>query len=131
MRATLGGLTAMIIETELIGGECPYRACFPSKALLRPAYTLEAANVVSGAREIVGEATKQNFQGFWPRKDKFSNRWVDSAKVTLRENRHVVFVRRLGRIADVKKVGVLQWGSEDAVEFLRLDVPWRSHQERR
>ena len=34
-RAVQGGLTALIVESELVGGECSYWACMPSKALLR------------------------------------------------------------------------------------------------
>src|SRR5271165_1981693 len=50
-RAVKGGLTAAIIESELVGGECSYWACMPSKALLRPGIALEDARNVSGARE--------------------------------------------------------------------------------
>ena len=42
-RAVQGGLTAVIVESELVGGECSYWACMPSKALLRPAQVLRAA----------------------------------------------------------------------------------------
>ena len=35
-RAVKGGLSAVIIESELVGGDCSYWACMPSKALLRP-----------------------------------------------------------------------------------------------
>ena len=34
-RAVKGGLTAVIVESNLVGGECTYAACIPNKALLR------------------------------------------------------------------------------------------------
>ncbi|WP_033591706.1 FAD-dependent oxidoreductase, partial [Enterococcus faecalis] len=45
-RAVQGGLTAIIVESELVGGECSYWACMPSKALLRSAQALRAAQHV-------------------------------------------------------------------------------------
>lgn len=47
-RAVQGGLTAVIVESELVGGECSYWACTPSKALLRPMQALRAAQRVRG-----------------------------------------------------------------------------------
>jgi pyruvate/2-oxoglutarate dehydrogenase complex dihydrolipoamide dehydrogenase (E3) component len=47
------GLRLAIAERELVGGECSYWACIPSKTLLRPGEALEAAREAPGAREAV------------------------------------------------------------------------------
>ena len=48
-----GGLTAVLVETELVGGECSYWACMPSKALLRGTEVLAEARAVDGAAQAV------------------------------------------------------------------------------
>ena len=48
-----GGLTAALVESELVGGECSYWACMPSKALLRGTEALAEARAVSGAAQAV------------------------------------------------------------------------------
>lgn len=51
-----GGLRVAIVERELLGGECSFWACIPSKTLLRPGEAVAAAQDVPGAREaITGE----------------------------------------------------------------------------
>ncbi len=52
-RAADGGLRVAIVEQELIGGECSYYACMPSKALLRPGELLAEIERVPGVREMV------------------------------------------------------------------------------
>ena len=42
-RVVKGGLTTVIVESNLVGGECSYFACIPSKVLLRSSAALEAA----------------------------------------------------------------------------------------
>src|SRR5213596_1230087 len=51
-----GGLRVGLAERELVGGECSYWACIPSKTLLRPGEALEGARHAPGAREAI-EAT--------------------------------------------------------------------------
>jgi pyruvate/2-oxoglutarate dehydrogenase complex dihydrolipoamide dehydrogenase (E3) component len=48
-----GGLRVAIVERELIGGECSYYACIPSKTLLRPGEAIDEARAVPGAAQAV------------------------------------------------------------------------------
>src|SRR3954453_6961984 len=48
-----GGLSVAVVDRELVGGECSYRARLPSKTLLRPGEALAGAREAPGAREAV------------------------------------------------------------------------------
>ncbi len=100
-RAVRGGLTAVIVESELVGGECSYWACMPSKALLRPAAAVaEAAAVrgVSGARLDAAEVLK--------RRDSFTHDWKDDGQVSWLEDEKIDLVRGHGRLAGERLVSV-------------------------
>jgi len=49
-----GGLRVAVVERELVGGECDYWACMPSKTLLRPGQIVAEAAAAPGAREALG-----------------------------------------------------------------------------
>jgi pyruvate/2-oxoglutarate dehydrogenase complex dihydrolipoamide dehydrogenase (E3) component len=83
------GLEVALVERELVGGECSYWACMPSKALLRPGEALAAARRVPGAAPAVTgdvdvEATlrlRDAFSSHWD--DKYQVQWVESTGTTL------------------------------------------------
>jgi pyruvate/2-oxoglutarate dehydrogenase complex dihydrolipoamide dehydrogenase (E3) component len=103
-RAVQGGLSAAIVERELVGGECSYWACMPTKALLRSAAALRAARQLPGAREAVtGELDAAAVLG---RRDSFASHWKDDGQVAWLESAGIALHRGQGRIVAEKTVEV-------------------------
>ena len=76
-RVVKAGLTALIIDNELVGGDCPFWACVPSKALLRPSEALDAANAVGGARErLINQ--RVDTHAVFARRNAFTREWDDT-----------------------------------------------------
>jgi pyruvate/2-oxoglutarate dehydrogenase complex dihydrolipoamide dehydrogenase (E3) component len=72
-------LSVALVERELVGGECSYWACMPSKALLRPGEVLAAARRVPGAAPAVtGEVDVDATLGS---RDAFASDWDDQGQV--------------------------------------------------
>ncbi|MCU1548381.1 MAG: NAD(P)/FAD-dependent oxidoreductase [Arthrobacter sp.] len=103
-RVVRGGLSAVLVEAELVGGECSYWACMPSKALLRPGTALHGAQTVPGAREAV--AGTLNAAAVLERRDHFTSNWQDDGQVEWVENRGIALIRGHGWITAPRKVQV-------------------------
>jgi pyruvate/2-oxoglutarate dehydrogenase complex dihydrolipoamide dehydrogenase (E3) component len=100
-RAVRGGLTAVIVEAELVGGECSYWACMPSKALLRPADVVAEAGAVRG---VAG--ARLNPAEVLARRDSFAHGWKDDGQVEWLTGAKIDLVRGHGRIAGERLVTV-------------------------
>ncbi|SFR54573.1 dihydrolipoamide dehydrogenase [Microbacterium azadirachtae] len=103
-RAVQGGLTAVIVEGELVGGECSYWACMPSKALLRSPQALRAAQHVGGAAEAV--TGDLDVRAVLERRDSFTSHWQDEGQVAWLESAGIDLVRGHGRLSGERKVAV-------------------------
>ncbi|MCG5439843.1 dihydrolipoyl dehydrogenase family protein [Micromonospora foliorum] len=103
-RVVQGGLTAAIVERELVGGECSYWACMPTKALLRSASALRAARQLPGAREAVTGAL--DAAAVLGRRDSFASHWQDDGQVSWLESAGIALHRGHGRIASARVVEV-------------------------
>ncbi|MEU7949210.1 NAD(P)/FAD-dependent oxidoreductase [Micromonospora taraxaci] len=103
-RVVRGGLSAAIVERELVGGECSYWACMPTKALLRSASALRAARHLPGAREAVtGDLDAAAVLG---RRDSFASHWKDDGQVSWLESAGIALHRGQGRIVSTRAVEV-------------------------
>src|SRR5437764_4570119 len=103
-RCVDAGLSAALVERELVGGECAYWACMPSRTLLRPGQVLAAARRVPGAASAVTgdlDAPEALARRDWMTAggdDRGQVRWLDGLGATL--------VRGRGRLAGERRVEV-------------------------
>jgi pyruvate/2-oxoglutarate dehydrogenase complex dihydrolipoamide dehydrogenase (E3) component len=93
-----GGLSVAIVERELLGGECSYWACIPSKTLLRPGEALQAAREAPGAAEAVnGRAVDPGAAFAW--RDFMVSGYDDSGQAAWAERSGIDVIRGEGRVA--------------------------------
>jgi pyruvate/2-oxoglutarate dehydrogenase complex dihydrolipoamide dehydrogenase (E3) component len=101
-RAVKGGLETVIVERELVGGECSYWACMPSKALLRPAQVLGAARAMPGVA-VSGEL---DVAAVLRRRDSFTSNWSDEGQVSWLDSAGIDLVLGHGRLSGEREVTV-------------------------
>lgn len=100
-RVVDGGLTAVIIERELVGGECSYWGCMPSKVLIRPGDAHAAAGRVPGVVNGTIDASAT-----FARRDEITGNWDDTGAVPWLDSKEIALVRGAGRLAGPKAVEV-------------------------
>jgi dihydrolipoamide dehydrogenase len=85
-RASAAGLSVAVVERELVGGECSYWACVPSKALLRPVIALSEVRHIDGAREAATGSISTD--GVVGRRDRYVSNWDDTGQAFRRPGCH-------------------------------------------
>jgi dihydrolipoamide dehydrogenase len=140
-RLAENGLSVAIVEPELVGGECSFWACMPSKALLRPAEVLAEVRRVPGAAEaLTGEL---DVPVALARRDEVIHDLDDSGAVPWLEDKGIVLFRAHGQldgerrvvagddVLTAKRAVVVATGSGaliPPIDGLRESEPWTSRE---
>ncbi len=95
------GLEVALVESHLVGGECSYYACMPSKALLRPAELLAEVARVPGI-----SASGPDVGAVLARRDEVIHDLDDSGQLPWLEERGIALVRGRGRFDGERRVQV-------------------------
>ena len=101
-RVQAGGLSAVVIESDLIGGECSYWACMPSKALLRPGEALAVARRVPSIRGAVTGSI--DVEKALSTRNAFASHWDDSGQEEWLASVNAALIRGHGQITGEKAV---------------------------
>src|SRR5215212_6549534 len=97
-----GGLRVALVERELVGGECSYFACIPSKTLLRPGEAAQAARDAAATAEVNVDAALA-----W--RDFMVSDYSDAGQERWLADNGIALFRGTGRLAGV---GVLEGGGD-------------------
>jgi pyruvate/2-oxoglutarate dehydrogenase complex dihydrolipoamide dehydrogenase (E3) component len=103
-RACAAGLSVAAVERELVGGECSYWACIPSKAMLRPVVAVADARRVAGAREAV--TAPVNAPAVFARRDGWVTDWEDEGQANWLKGIGADLFRGHGRLDGARRVAV-------------------------
>ncbi len=99
------GLKVVLIEDRLVGGECHYWACIPTKALLRPIEVLALARAVPGVRELMSD-DHPDLAAVFAKRDEMIDHLADDALVSSVNDSGVDVLHGHGRLAGPREVTV-------------------------
>jgi dihydrolipoamide dehydrogenase len=140
-RLAEAGLAVALVERELVGGECSFYACMPSKALLRPAQALAETRRVAGAAQAATGSL--DVPAVLARRDEIVHHLDDASHLPWVERRGITLIRghgeldgerriRVGRqLLSARRAVVLAPGSGAAmppIRGLREAEPWTSRE---
>ncbi|MFI1287870.1 dihydrolipoyl dehydrogenase family protein [Streptomyces sp. NPDC020792] len=103
-RTRAAGLSTAIVESELVGGECSYWACMPSKALLRPVIARAEARRLPGLSQAVRGPLDAT--AVLARRDEYTAHWHDDGQVRWLDSIGADLHRGHGRLAGPRTVTV-------------------------
>ena len=104
-RLAEAGLDVVGVDAELVGGECPYWGCVPSKMMIR------SADLLAEARRVPGMAGATTVEPDWAPvarriREEATDSWDDAVAVTRFEDKGGRFVRGWGRLDGANRVAV-------------------------
>jgi pyruvate/2-oxoglutarate dehydrogenase complex dihydrolipoamide dehydrogenase (E3) component len=103
-RCADGELSVALVERRLIGGECSYWGCIPSKTLLRPGDVIAAARRVPGAAEaITGDI---DAAAAFAQRDYMTSNWDDTGQVPWLDSKNIDLVRGSARLTGERTIEV-------------------------
>jgi pyruvate/2-oxoglutarate dehydrogenase complex dihydrolipoamide dehydrogenase (E3) component len=94
-----GGLRVAVVERELVGGECSYWACIPSKTLLRPGEAVHEAREAAAIAEV-------DIDAVFAWRDFMTSNWTDDGAVRWLTDNGIDLLRGTGRLAGTGVVEV-------------------------
>jgi pyruvate/2-oxoglutarate dehydrogenase complex dihydrolipoamide dehydrogenase (E3) component len=103
-RLAEGGSQVALVESHLVGGECAFYACMPSKALLRPAETLAEVRRIPGAAQAVTGGLDVN--AVLKRRDEVIHDLDDTQQLPWLEDHGITLIRGHGRLEGERRVRV-------------------------
>ncbi|MFI1561885.1 dihydrolipoyl dehydrogenase family protein [Streptomyces sp. NPDC020490] len=103
-RTRAAGLSTAVVESELVGGECSYWACMPSKALLRPVIARADARRLPGLSQAVQGPLDAS--AVLARRDEYTSQWKDDGQLQWLDGIGADLYRGHGRLTGPRTVTV-------------------------
>jgi pyruvate/2-oxoglutarate dehydrogenase complex dihydrolipoamide dehydrogenase (E3) component len=99
------GLSVALIEDRLVGGECHYWGCNPSKTLLRPIEVFNLAKAVPGVREVISE-DGLDVTAVFAKRDELIEHLSDQDRTASLQQAGIAVIHGYGRLSGERTVRV-------------------------